>query len=311
MSGRTTWWAKDAAWWRRGRIVKLGREFGPAGPAVIDVLMGEAKQQGPSKGHDGSVKADVASLSMCAFIDDDALVQAIVEKAAQIGLLDDFEDLGDGLFTCRMSGWRSDVEMPLAAATKAAQRAGGNPKPARMSPDVPGCPPMSPDVPRDVDVDGDVDGETPTSSLRSDVAAPTATKRQTIRWRGKPIRPDHLDLATAILTAFNARAGTGYRPITRNGKPSEDLSRILGALDDDDRITLPIAGRMIEVAFSRPFWQGRPHTGVVFGPRVASALVEEAVNPAPAGTPNRPSRQSAALAGLLANEQTINERQAA
>ena len=115
MSGRTTWWAKDAAWWRRGRIVKLGREFGPAGPAVIDVLMGEAKQQGPSKGHDGSVKADVASLSMCAFIDDDALVQAIVEKAAQIGLLDDFEDLGDGLFTCRMSGWQLEQEIGVAA----------------------------------------------------------------------------------------------------------------------------------------------------------------------------------------------------
>ena len=36
--GRTVWWRKDAAWWHRERIVVLGEEFGPAGPAVIDWL---------------------------------------------------------------------------------------------------------------------------------------------------------------------------------------------------------------------------------------------------------------------------------
>lgn len=132
-----------------------------------------------------------------------------------------------------------------------------------------------------------------------------------MKWRGKVIKPDRVAVAVEILNAFNETANTGYRPATRSGKPSHDLSRILGAINDDDRITLPIAERMIQIAFSRPFWQGRPHTGVVFGPGVASALVEEAVNPTPAGATNRSSRQATALAGLLANEQTINERQAA
>lgn len=162
MSGRTTWWAKDAAWWRRGRVMRLGREFGVAGPAVLDYLMGEAKSQGPTKGHDGSVKADVAAISIACFIDDDELVERIVSKAVELGALDDFEDHGDGMFTCRMSGWKSDVEKPLAATKKAAQRAGqGVPGSPPESPGVPECPPVSEPVPLDVDVEGEGDVDKP------------------------------------------------------------------------------------------------------------------------------------------------------
>lgn len=162
MSGRTTWWAKDAAWWRRGRVMRLGREFGVAGPAVLDYLMGEAKSQGPTKGHDGSVKADVAAISIACFIDDDELVERIVSKAVELGALDDYEDHGDGMFTCRMSGWKSDVEKPLAAAKKAAQRASqGDPDSPPESPDVPECPPVPEPVPLDVDVEGEGDVDNP------------------------------------------------------------------------------------------------------------------------------------------------------
>lgn len=137
MAGRTLYWPKDAAWWRRGRIVKLGREFGPAGPAVIDHLMCDARTQGPIKGHDGSVRSDFASLSMLCFVGDDALVAKIVARATELGVLDDFEDFGDGMFECRMSGWLQDVERPLArsqgrlAALVRRERLGGR----RISPE--------------------------------------------------------------------------------------------------------------------------------------------------------------------------------
>lgn len=154
MAGRTLYWPKDAAWWRRGRIVKLGREFGPTGPAVIDHLMCDARTQGPIKGHDGSVRSDFASLSMLCFVGDDALVAEIVARATELGLLDDFEDFGGGMFECRMSGWLQDVERPLAAERKRSQR--GAPSPPK-TPVVPECPPKSPEVTREVEVEGERD----------------------------------------------------------------------------------------------------------------------------------------------------------
>lgn len=152
MAGRTLYWPKDSAWWRRGRIVKLGREFGPAGPAVIDHLMCDARTQGPIRGHDGSVRSDFASLSLLCFVNDDELVGKIVARAVELGVLDEFDDLGGGAFECRMSGWHQDVERPLNTERQRSKR-------NRKSPDVPGCTPESPDVTREVE--GDREEERP------------------------------------------------------------------------------------------------------------------------------------------------------
>lgn len=286
--GRTYWWAKDAAWIDRDAIVELGEMFGPAGPLVIDVLSGMAKLEN----HGGRVFTGYRAVARKCFITAEQAEQ-IVEQAAKIGALDDLEIEPDGRrFTARISGWQADQKKGRAADRDAARRE--READARRGADTrethaDSRPLTHPHVP--VGTGQDRTEQNTSSSLRSeDVVAHTIAKRQVIRWRGKPIKPDRLDLAAAILTAFNARAGTGYRPITRNGKPSEDLSRILGAIDDDDRITLPVAERMIDEAFTRPFWQGRPHAGVVFGPKVASGLLEQAVNPAPPGPPPPTSR---------------------
>lgn len=120
--GRTVWWSKDAGWWRRGRIVKLGRRFGPAGPAVLDWLTSEAKSQGPKRGHDGTVKSDYDAVAYGCFIEAD-LAEEIVQVCVQIGALDDFELSDSEVFTCRISGWDNDIEKPLDATRKAAERA--------------------------------------------------------------------------------------------------------------------------------------------------------------------------------------------
>lgn len=288
--GRTYWWAKDAQWLARDGIVELGTEFGPVGPLIIDAICGMAKLENDA----GKVFTGHAAVAYAAFTDPDTC-RAVVLRAVEIGVLDDFEPEPDGRrFAVRVSGWRADQKKGRAADRDAARRArnaelADDPVPDENPSDLTLTHAHSRSLtPSDVPVGTGQDrtGQDTSSSLRSeDVAAPEPAKRQVIRWRGKPIDPDRLDLAAAILTAFNARAGTGYRPITRNGKPSEDLSRILGAIDDDDRITLPIAERMIDEAFTRPFWQGRPHAGVVFGRKVASGLLEQAINPAPPGPP--------------------------
>lgn len=132
MSGRTLWFPKDACWWRRGRVIELGQEFGPAGPAVLDWLTCEAKLQGPARDHDGSFKAAYAAVAHGTFIDA-VLAGNIVDHAVTLGLLDDFVRGCYGTFTARISGWQNDVERPLAAARQARHRVA---KSHQLSPDV-------------------------------------------------------------------------------------------------------------------------------------------------------------------------------
>lgn len=116
--GRTTWWGKDAAWWRRERVVELGEEFGSEGPAVVDWLSCEAQAQRSA----GAVKAGYRTLARGSFVATIERAQEIVRRAVEIGLLDDFTEEGR-TFRARISGWASDQTASKAAARKAAQRA--------------------------------------------------------------------------------------------------------------------------------------------------------------------------------------------
>lgn len=115
-NGRTIWWAKDCAWWRREWIVVLGEEFGPAGPAVIDWLSCEAKAQNDG----GWVKTGRRSVSRGCFVPL-VTVGHVLSRSVTLGLLEDFSELNDR-FQCRISGWRSDQERGQAAARKQASR---------------------------------------------------------------------------------------------------------------------------------------------------------------------------------------------
>jgi hypothetical protein len=125
--GRTVWWSKDSEWWTRGRVIKLGKQFGPAGPAVLDWLTCQAKKQGPKTGHDGSLKTNYDALARDCFLDEDQ-AREIVTFAVALEVLDDFEDRGHDIFT-------------LAATRKAEQRA------KQQSDDVPPRPKKSRKVP--------------------------------------------------------------------------------------------------------------------------------------------------------------------
>jgi hypothetical protein len=94
----------------------------------------------------------------------------------------------------------------------------------------------------------------------------------------KPVPDERLELAQAILRDFNDQAGTSYSAFTGRGRPSEDLKRVLGALADaDPPLTLDEARRITRARLARPFWEGRPHTGVVFGPKVFAGNREAAM----------------------------------
>lgn len=121
MSGRTTWYAEDAAWHRRELIVEIGEEFGAGGVLVMKVFRAWAQEQ-RSNGC-GKVRGGFRSLAREAFVTV-ADARAVVEGAAAIGALDDLEVDQDGRrFTCRVSGWTADQERGRAAFRKEKQRA--------------------------------------------------------------------------------------------------------------------------------------------------------------------------------------------
>lgn len=128
----------------------------------------------------------------------------------------------------------------------------------------------------------EVEEEVEGSSLRSE--HPRAAR--TIKFDKRVVPAEVLASAQHVVDVFNERAGTGYRPFTDDGKPSENLKRVLGAMIRDQRLTTEVAERMITRALGdpKPFWgTTTPHLGHVFGPGVVEANTERAVA---AGTPN-------------------------
>lgn len=146
MTGRTSWWAHDAAMHRRERLVELGEDHGPAGPNVLVVLHSWAQEQG----HTGDIKGGFRALGREAFVSP-ADARKIVEHAAEIGALDDLVIEADGKrFTARVSGWESEQRKAREAARKAKQRATAEAKnaPRDNSGQNGTSPAVSPEVPR-------------------------------------------------------------------------------------------------------------------------------------------------------------------
>lgn len=111
MSGRTTWFARDAAKHRRELVVELGEEHGAAVLAVLDVLDAWAQEQRSG----GAVRGGFRTLARESFASVDEC-RRIVEHAARIGALDDLHVDADGRrFTLRVSGWAADQERGRAA----------------------------------------------------------------------------------------------------------------------------------------------------------------------------------------------------
>jgi hypothetical protein len=120
-TGRTSWWARDAAEHDRELIVELGEEYGPVGPYTLTVLKDLAQQQR----HQGTVRTGFRVLRTKTFAESPELSRLVVERAATIGALDDLVIDEDGRrFSCRISGWDADQVRGKETLKKRAQRSG-------------------------------------------------------------------------------------------------------------------------------------------------------------------------------------------
>jgi hypothetical protein len=249
-------------------------------PAVLDFVICEAKAQNPSPTEVAWVKVGYEAIVWRATFGTSDIVQIrpVVATLVRVGLLDDFEEEGD-TFTCRISGWREDVFLPLEAARKREERAGKKPGSGSSKP--------NPDDPPGSETTGDVQ-ERPGSSLNptqpnhvssnedthtagagveSGGSGPSLTvvKSPPVKHRGKVVPAERLALAEAIVADFNAQAGTGYGTFKASGQPSANLGRVLSALVEYPDITAEIAQRMVAMQLADPYWTGRPDLGNVFG----------------------------------------------
>lgn len=111
--GRTYWYNEDAAYITRELVVELGEEFGPAALAVLQVLKSSAKLQD----HEGGrLFTGFTTVSRSAFVNDAQVVRSIMERAAELGIVDELTPHQDGRrFACRISGWKADQERGNAA----------------------------------------------------------------------------------------------------------------------------------------------------------------------------------------------------
>ena len=153
-NGRTMWFALDVARHRRSLMVDLQDEFGPAALALDVVLTAHAKEQNQG----GEVRDGFSALAREAGMSGQGeVVRAFVERAAEIGWLDDLVVDEDGRrFEARVSGWKNDQDRARASWKKAGQRdakkdpclpdSGDGDKGGQggdMSPVVPKCPPTA------------------------------------------------------------------------------------------------------------------------------------------------------------------------
>lgn len=148
-SGRTIWQAQDCSWWLRERVVELGEEFGPAGPAVANWLECQAKLQNAS----GKVKAGYRAIARGAFLHGGAEeAERVVRFAVAIGFLTNLEE-GSRTFVATVSAYRSDQSRGRDTITKGDRRTGEptveSGETDRTTPDKPGQDPTSPVAPRE------------------------------------------------------------------------------------------------------------------------------------------------------------------
>jgi hypothetical protein len=287
------WRAKDCEWSMRERVVALGEEFGPAGPMVLDWLEEQAKKQR------GTVLTGFRAVARGAFLRGGAEeAESIVTFAATIGAVDDFEVLDGQRFRCRVSGFSDDQRLAQAAARQqtrrdrdgalpsASERDGALPSVTKRDSEE-GNGVLEPKQHCVTQRDGALLSVTSTrvtgqdrkeqKNTVGDSSPTTPLVVGEVKFDRRPVPPDRLELAKRILIEFNRQAGTAYEAFTRRGKPSEDLRRIIGALTDAvPALDFDEATRMIEAALLKPYWEGRPHTGVVFGPKVISRYREQA-----------------------------------
>jgi len=121
-----------------------------------------------------------------------------------------------------------------------------------------------------------------------------------LRFNGKPVPPPLAADALSALAYFNEQTGQAVKARTASGKPSEGLSRILGAMTEHPEVRI-VYRRMIEHTLVSRWWgDDDPHPGVIFGKGVVEQSIQRARAPRPMPSLRGLTPSGRAIAKLLA-----------
>lgn len=131
--------------------------------------------------------------------------------------------------------------------------------------------------------------------------APRVQVAPAVRHGRKVVPPLLVEDAMRALEHFNAQAGRRCEPFTAQGRPSESLSRIIGAMLAWPAVRVEWR-RMIDRCLADPWWDGPASTGCIFGPKVVEQSLAKAQAPTWASPPSLRSLTPSgrAIAKLLA-----------
>jgi hypothetical protein len=135
-------------------------------------------------------------------------------------------------------------------------------------PGRPSAPGGRPDAPGGSSRAGVPDVVSESTDREEGVRASTAVDKDTqpvVVFDRKRVPPSRLQLAEQLLDEFNTEANTTYAAYTGDGKPSEALKRILGALTEHPDIDGAVWSQGLRVQFVEPWWTSTPAPGVIFG----------------------------------------------
>jgi hypothetical protein len=105
--------------------------------------------------------------------------------------------------------------------------------------------------------------------------APRVQAAPAVRHGRKVVPPLLVEDAMRALEHFNAQTGRACQPFTGRGKPSESLSRMIGAMLDYPAVRIEWR-RMIDRCLADPWWDGPASTGCIFGPKVVEESLARA-----------------------------------
>lgn len=97
-----------------------------------------------------------------------------------------------------------------------------------------------------------------------------------LKWRGKPVPERRAAEACQLVRLYARHASQPTQLFTRDGSPTEALKRVIGALTTHDDEPFDKWVAMIPKVLARPWWDGNPSIGVVFGPKVLEANLHDA-----------------------------------
>jgi hypothetical protein len=119
-----------------------------------------------------------------------------------------------------------------------------------------------------------------------------------LKYRGRAVDERTAGEACELVKLYAQQSGQPVRCFKRNGKATEDLTRVLGALTEYDDVPFETWTTVVVKVLEHPWWgDGPPSIGVVFGPKILAQNLADPTHGAKQSRPGQFVRASRTIHG--------------